>query len=118
MILYDNDSWREEFMDIVYQELSGDPTNDRANRIIDAYDSVPAVNAITSMGYHMNPLSKDELLHVEEQIPIYVMHRYGAWQQNGWHIWNPEIKENDTEIADLENYGITWDAYLIKPYNM
>lgn len=29
---------REEFMDVVYDELQDDPDNYRANRIIDAFD--------------------------------------------------------------------------------
>ena len=43
--LYDNGAYREDFMALVYDELSSDPTNDRANRIIDAYDSAPTVPA-------------------------------------------------------------------------
>jgi len=44
---YDNDAHREDFMALVYDELASDPTNDRANRIIDAYDAAPTVDAET-----------------------------------------------------------------------
>lgn len=46
MKLYDNDSSREQFMETVYDALSDDPDNTRANRIISAYDSVPPVEAV------------------------------------------------------------------------
>jgi hypothetical protein len=65
---------------------------------------------------HTNyPLSKEDLLMFSEPIPIYVQHRYGEWQQDGWHIWSPEKGDRDCEIANLENYGICWDAFLAKP---
>lgn len=38
----DKDAWRVEFMDNVYAILADDPTNDRANQIIDLYDDAPA----------------------------------------------------------------------------
>lgn len=46
MNLIDWDANREEFMHTVYSELGGDETNDRANRIIDAYDSLPTIGAV------------------------------------------------------------------------
>jgi hypothetical protein len=62
-----------------------------------------------------DPLTKKDLLSFDEPLPIYVKHRYGDWQQDGWHIWSPEHGDNDCEIANLENYGICWDAFLAKP---
>lgn len=41
MKLYDNDSYRETFMEAVYEILASDSDNYRANAIIDAFDSVP-----------------------------------------------------------------------------
>ncbi len=46
MKLYDNDSARQQFTETVYELLSSDPDNYRANQIIDAYDSVPCVEAV------------------------------------------------------------------------
>lgn len=43
MKLYDNDSYRDTFTEEVYNALSDDPTWDRANRIIDSFDSAPSV---------------------------------------------------------------------------
>lgn len=42
-VLCDTGDYREEFVEGVYDLLSGDPTNDRANQIIDLYDRAPQV---------------------------------------------------------------------------
>lgn len=43
------DEVREDFMNTVYSTLSDDPTNDRANSIINAFDSLPKTsNGITA----------------------------------------------------------------------
>lgn len=42
MKLYDNDAYRDEFMELVYSLLHSDGTNDRANQIIDAKPETPA----------------------------------------------------------------------------
>lgn len=41
--LVDVDAVREDFMTKVYRVLDADPTNDRANAIIGAFDSLPTV---------------------------------------------------------------------------
>lgn len=43
MKLYDNDSHRDTFTELVYDLLNDDPTWDRANQIIESFDSAPAV---------------------------------------------------------------------------
>lgn len=43
MNLYDNDAYRDAFMEGVYDILEDDPTNDRANAIIELFDSAPSV---------------------------------------------------------------------------
>ena len=47
MKLYDNDSYRDTFTEAVYSLLSDDPMWDRANQIIDLYDSATAVEVRT-----------------------------------------------------------------------
>ena len=42
--LVDVDAVREDFMTEVYRVLDADSTNDRANAIIDAFDSLPTVS--------------------------------------------------------------------------
>ncbi len=42
--LVDVDAVREDFIREVYRVLDADPTNDRANAIIDAFDSLPTVS--------------------------------------------------------------------------
>ena len=44
MNLYDNDAYREEFMEGVYELLSDDSDNFRANQIIDLFDNAPVFN--------------------------------------------------------------------------
>ena len=46
MKLYNNDEYREEFMELVYSMLQSDGTNDRANMILDAFDRAPEVEAV------------------------------------------------------------------------
>lgn len=43
LVLIDVDSVRDDFMAEIYRILDGDPTNDRANAIINAFDSLPTV---------------------------------------------------------------------------
>ena len=45
MKLYDNDEYRDDFMELVYSLLHGDGDNYRTNQIIDAFDSAPEVEA-------------------------------------------------------------------------
>ena len=43
MNLYDNDAYRDTFMEGVYDLLEDDPTNERANAIIELFDKAPSV---------------------------------------------------------------------------
>jgi len=43
MRLIDAEKVRKDFMNTVYTECESDSTNDRANRIIDAFDTLPKV---------------------------------------------------------------------------
>ncbi len=47
--LYDNDSYREEFIEAVYELLEDDPTRDRANQIIDLFDSAPEIEDVAQV---------------------------------------------------------------------
>jgi len=47
MRLYDNDSFREDFMETVYSLLASDPDNFRANQIIAAFDNIRDIEAIS-----------------------------------------------------------------------
>ncbi|MFA7255979.1 MAG: hypothetical protein WC047_00175 [Kiritimatiellales bacterium] len=60
-------------------------------------------------------LTLEELDALEEPTPVYVKHRYGAWQQDGWHIWSPFAEDRDCELYDTQNYGITWEAWIRRP---
>ncbi len=45
MRLIDMDDVRDDFINTVYAECADDNTNDRANRIIDAFETLPTVEA-------------------------------------------------------------------------
>lgn len=55
MKLYDNDSYRDSFTELVYALLNDDTTWDRANQIIEAFDSAPAVEVPDSIHPHGGP---------------------------------------------------------------
>lgn len=76
MILYDNDAHREEFMELVYDLLRDDDTNDRANQIIAAFDSVPEVEA--------EPLQPNAPLTLEELREIYTIDPYSCLLKPVW----------------------------------
>lgn len=59
MKLYDNDEYRDDFMELVYSLLHGDGDNYRTNQIIDAFDSAPEVEAEPLPPN--DPLTLDEL---------------------------------------------------------
>lgn len=59
--LVDVDAVREDFMTEVYRVLDADPTNDRANAIIDAFDSLPTVQ--------QQPERKPIWHNVAEEVP-------------------------------------------------
>lgn len=59
MRLYDNDAYREQFAELVYDLLGSDDTNDRANQIIDVFDMAPEVEATPLPPNH--PLTLEQL---------------------------------------------------------
>lgn len=64
---------REEFMDIVYDELYSDGDNNRANRIIDAADEYAeeyAESAYTEVFADTNLISRQASIKAEEAIAI------------------------------------------------
>lgn len=70
MKLYDNDAYREDFMELVYDLLDSDETNDRANQIIEAFDMAPAVEADPLPPNA--PLTLDELREIEgKPVPVW-----------------------------------------------
>ena len=65
MKLYDNDAYRDDFMELVYSLLHSDGTNDRANLIIDAFDLAPEVEAVVLPPN--DPLTLDELRKMDKE---------------------------------------------------
>lgn len=63
MKLYDNDAYRDEFMEAVYNLLSDDSSNDRANQVIDLFDAAPAVVAEPALSN--GPLTLEQLREMD-----------------------------------------------------
>ena len=113
MKLYDNDEYREKFMELVYSLLQSDGTNDRSNLIIDAFDRAPEVEAVVLPPN--DPLTMEELRELDGE-PV-----WGAFSEGSgrymiiqWH--NSEFfKTFECGFLLLEEYGKTWMAYRRKP---
>ena len=84
MKLYDNDSYREEFMEEVYKLLADDPDNSRANEIIDLFDDAPEFNPPNE------PLTLEQLREMD-----------------GEPVWVEEVKH--WALIDIEKGG-QWDG--------
>ena len=105
MRLYDNDAYREEFMELVYDLLRDDGTNDRANQIIAAFDSAPEVEAEPLQPN--DPLTLEELREMDGE-PVWVClpnGSYGGWMINyqGWCM---------NRFASTEMYGTYGKSWL------
>ncbi len=93
MKLYDNDRCREEFMEIIYNLLSSDLDNSRANQIIAAFDNIPAVETLPV------EIPFEELLSVDRRT-IYVV----CWDdpaQSGWAVLHAE-RNLDKTVLQLQ----------------
>ncbi len=113
MKLYDNDAYREEFMALVYELLDSDGTNDRANQIIDAFDSAPEVEAEPVQPNA--PLTLEELREIDD--PVWVECGITAFTPDGGyyslckngHITTPSGIQHIAE--DIPH----WKFYRRKP---
>lgn len=127
MKLYDNDAYRDEFMELVYSLLHSDGTNDRANQIIDAFDSAIAVEAEPILPN--DPLTIDELLGMDGE-PVFCVDGQGnkCWCLVNCNDWLPCCYDSEEGLWDGCFYGMTgdgkhglhksgWLAYKSKPEN-
>lgn len=114
MKLYDNDSYRDEFMNGVYALLSGDSTSDRANQIIDLFDLAPEVEV--TMEQRNTPLTLDELRKMNGE-PVWVEciteKKLNCW---GLHA-DGFVRGYIGYFVDFYDYayGEIWLAYRRKP---
>lgn len=112
MSLYDNDSYREEFMEEVYKLLADDPDNSRANEIIDLFDNAPEFNPPNE------PLTIEQLREMDGE-PVYVHNLFPAKRKFEWQ-WALVCKERGNAEATTYtyrflDYGKTWIAYRRPP---
>lgn len=109
MKLYDNDAYRDEFMEAVYNLLSGDSSNDLANQVIDLFDAAPAVE--TEPAPLNDPLTLEEL---REMIGRMVQ----CGSVDGKFFGRMLVGMNGCVICDsfdFADYGKTWLSYRRKP---
>lgn len=113
MKLYDNDVYREKFMEIVYGVLSSDETNDRANQIIDAFDNAPQVETEDLLAN--DPLTLEQLRKMGGE-PVWVQCLF-AEDYSVWTIVDICLNGIHTKYfyADFDYYGDEWLAYRRKP---
>lgn len=116
MKLYDNDVYRDEFMEAVYNLLSGDSSNDRANQVIDLFDAAPAVE--TEPAPLNDPLTLEELREMDGE-PVWVQEieepRRGQWRIIKKPWYDVGICLDSCGMLECEDMGKVWLAYRRKP---
>ena len=115
MKLHDNDAYRDEFMEAVYNLLSGDSFNDRANQVIDLFDAAPAVEAEPAPSN--TPLTLEQLREMDGE-PVWIIPMRGSGGFCTWMLVDAEYelcREAHGEMAVFENCGKTWLAYRRRP---
>lgn len=100
MKLYDNDAYRDEFMEAVYNLLSDDSSNDRANQVIDLFDAAPTVEAEPAPS--SEPLAIEELKKMAGK-PVY------DFLGDEWFVIG-EINDHDIVMTDGASFGIERDS--------
>ena len=126
MKLYDNDAYRDEFMEAVYNLLSDDSSNDRANQVIDLFDAAPAVEAEPAPSN--DPLPLEQLREMDGE-PVWVTVS-ASWRESGilggwclvsYHITDDQVRvylyntRSGASFFPQQDYGISWWAYRRKP---
>ena len=113
MKLHDNDAYRDEFMEAVYNLLSGDSFNDRANQVIDLFDAAPAVEAEPAPSN--TPLTLEQLREMDGE-PVWIRTKYDA-SKSFWAIVNTkgDQVESYARVELFEDYWSDWLAYRRKP---
>ena len=113
MKLYDNDSHRDTFTELVYSTLSDDPTWDRANQIIDSFDSAPSVEVpdATLSGTYVNA---EWLRRTEEELKKYkelAVHPYGGPGDGSIEVVKPAEDDPHTYLKPCRICGNTEIVY-------
>lgn len=113
MKLYDNDSYRDTFTEAVYSLLSDDPMWDRANQIIDLYDSATAVEVPDSTlgGTYVNV---EWLRRTEEELKKYkelAAHPHGGPGDGSIEIVKPAEDDPHTYLKPCRICGNTEIVY-------
>lgn len=113
-------------MEAVYNLLSDDSSNDRANQVIDLFDAAPAVKAEPSPSN--DPLTLEQLREMDGE-PVWVTVS-ASWRESGilggwclvsYHITDDQVRvylyntRSGASFFPQQDYGISWWAYRRKP---
>lgn len=113
MNLYDNDAYREEFMKGVYELLSDDSDNFRANQIIDLFDNAPVFNPSNEA------LTIEQLREMVGE-PIYLK-VFDPLLESGWHIIKAVTEDKiifrgwQTVYVPIDGMGVDYNLYRRPP---
>ena len=109
MKLYDNDAYRDEFMEAVYNLLSDDSSNDRANQVIDLFDAAPAVEAEPAPSN--TPLTLEQLREMDGE-PVWVVELNGYPPHWGLVYWYRKNKRNIVYVTISNGASICAEAFM------
>jgi len=109
MKLYDNDAYRDEFMEAVYNLLSGDSSNDRANQVIDLFDAAPAVDAEPAPSN--TPLTLEQLREMDGE-PVWVVELNDSPPRWGLVYWRLKNKSNFVYVTVNNGASICAETFI------
>lgn len=109
MKLYDNDSYRDEFVELVYSLLHSDGNNDRANQIIDAFDSAIAVEAEPILPN--GPLTLEELREMDGE-PVWVVELNGYPPHWALVYWCQKNKRNIVYVTTNNGASVCSETFM------
>lgn len=108
--LVDVDAVREDFMTEVYRVLASDPTNDRANAIINAFDSLPTVSQrpnvdlVAELKHHLATTPKEQL--EKEWKELEAWNNIGPTVQEFLYGKQPEVDLEKDAVSYCYDNGI------------
>lgn len=109
MKLYANDAYRDEFMRAVYDLLSDDVTNDRANQVIGLFDAAPVIEAEPIPSN--DPLTLEQLREMDG-VPVWL--EWAGHSQAGWALVRVWSKVSDTIYLTYHNGSTDLLGFVLK----
>ncbi len=118
MNLYDNDAYRDTFAEVVYDLLEDDPTNERANAIIELFDNAPAVtipeNELLAEDTLMGMVGRPVWIKTEKRQEWCILWGYHGPEVYGRAFIFTRRTAEKVQLSFSE-LGVTWWPYLCPP---